>query len=247
MLAPETPVTTRGILLRALPAAIAIGVFGALYGAAARPLIGSEMTIAASLVIFSGALQFAIVGLLTAGAAAPALLLTAVTLNLRHVVLGAVLRPRMGDSRLRRAGLAWFLLDETFGFAATASSDERVTAAHRASITERTLLLSGVLCYASWIVGTVLGVVGAGLPGLEGFAAAVFPVLFIGLAALTTRSRSIAVRAVGAAAVTAFIVITLPDARALAPVVAGVLVALPPGGDPPAPSAPATRIRFEPE
>lgn len=247
MISPETTVTTRAILLRALPAAIAIGVFGALYGAAARPLIGPEMTIGASLVIFSGALQFAIVGLLTAGAAAPALLLTAVTLNLRHVVLGAVLRPRMGDSRLRRAGLAWFLLDETFGFAATASSDVRVTAAQRASITERTLLVSGVLCYASWIAGTVLGVIGAGLPGLEGFAAAVFPVLFIGLAALTTRSRSIAARAVAAAAVTAVIAITLPDARALAPVVAGVLVALPQGGDRPAPTSPATRLRFDPE
>ncbi len=74
----------------------------------------------------------------------------------------------------------------------------------------------------------MLGVVGAGLPGMEGFAAAVFPVLFIGLAALTTRSRSIAVRTVVAAAVTAVIAIMFPDVHALAPVVAGVLVALPP-------------------
>jgi predicted branched-subunit amino acid permease len=252
MPSPDSSVTTRAILLRALPAAIAIGVFGALYGAAARPLIGPEMTIGGSLVIFSGALQFAIVGLLTAGAAAPALLLTTVTLNLRHVVLGAVLRPRMSDSRLRRAGLAWFLLDETFGFAATAATDPRLSATERAAITERTLLVSGVLCYAAWMVGTVLGVLGAGLPGLEGFASAVFPVLFIGLAALTTRSRSIAVRAVAAAAITAVIAVTWPDARALAPVVAGILVALPPGGQRPATPTPApvpapeTAIRSDP-
>lgn len=245
----DASVTTRAIIVRALPAAIAIGVFGALYGAAARPLIGPELTIGASVVIFSGALQFAIVGLLTAGAAAPALLLTAVTLNLRHVVLGAVLRPRMGDSWLRRAGRAWFLLDETFGFAATAATDPRHSETERAAITERTLLVSGVLCYTTWIVGTVLGVVGAGLPGLEGFAAAVFPVLFIGLAALTTRSRSIAVRAVAAAAVTAVIAITLPDARALAPVVAGVIVALPPGGRTTASATPSLPdpIRTDPE
>lgn len=179
------------------------------------------------------------VGLLTAGAAGPALLLTALTLNLRHVVLGAVLRPRMGDSRPRRAGLAWFLLDETFGFAATAATERRGSAADRAAITERTLLVSGVLCYASWIAGTLLGVLGAGLPGLENFATAVFPVLFIGLAALTTRSRSIALRAVAAAAVTAVIAITLPDARALPPVVAGVLVALPPGRTPPPAASPS--------
>ncbi len=247
MASSDAFVTHRAIILRALPAAIAIGVFGALYGAAARPLIGPELTIGASLVIFSGALQFAIVGLLTAGAGAAALLLTAVTLNLRHVVLGAVLRPRMGDSRLRRATHAWFLLDETFGFAATAAPDPRLSADDRAAITERTLLVSGVLCYLSWVAGTVLGVLGAGLPGLEGFAAAVFPVLFIGLAALTTRSRSIAVRAVAAAAVTAVIAVALPDARGLAPVVAGVLVALPRGGRPAATTSPPTRIRFDPE
>ncbi len=97
-------------------------------------------------------------------------------------------------------------------------------------MTERTLLVAGLLCYAMWIGGTVLGALGAGLPGLEGFAAAVFPVLFLGLAALATRSRSIALRAVGAAGITAIIAITLPDGRALAPVVAGVLVALLPGG-----------------
>lgn len=246
MASPGSSVPTHAIVLRALPAAIAIGVFGALYGAAARPLIGPEMTIGASLVIFSGALQFAIVGLLTAGAAAPALLLTAVTLNLRHIVLGAVLRPRMSDSRLRSAGLAWFLLDETFGFAATAATDPRLSTRERADITERTLLVAGVVCYASWIVGTVLGVLGAGLPGLEGFASAVFPVLFIGLAALTTRSRSIAARALAAAAVTAVIATTFPDARALAPVVAGVLVALPPGGQSPTTPTRETGIRVDP-
>lgn len=79
MASSDTLVTRRAFILSALPAAVAIGVFGALYGAAAQPLIGPELAIGASLVIFSGALQFAIVGLLTAGAAAPALLLTAVT------------------------------------------------------------------------------------------------------------------------------------------------------------------------
>src|SRR5688572_13123796 len=108
--------SVRSIVATCLPAALAIAVFGALYGAAARPLIGPEMTVAASIVVFSGALQFAIVGLLAAGAMAPALILTAVILNLRHVVLGAVLRPMLSRSRVRRALQSWFLVDETFGF-----------------------------------------------------------------------------------------------------------------------------------
>lgn len=216
------------LVLTALPAALAIGIFGLLYGAAARPLIGPEATVALSLVVFSGALQFATVGLIAAGAGPAALLLTALTLNLRHLVMGAVLRTRIRAPVLRRALLAAVLLDETFGFAVAGSTDPRVTVDERAHLAERTLAVSGVVCYAAWIGGTLLGVLGAGLPGVERIAAAVFPVLFIGLAALTTRTRSVAVRTVAAAGVTAVICVALPDVRALAPVVAGVAVALPP-------------------
>lgn len=184
------------------------------------------MAVAASLVIFSGALQFATVALLAAGAAAPALLITALVLNLRHIVMGAVVRPWLGPSRVKRAVLAWFLLDETFGFTIAAAGRAPAGEA-RTAVAERTLLVTGVMCYAAWICGTLLGVVGAGLPALEGFAGAVFPVLFIGLATLAARSRSVAFRAVAAAAVTAVICLALPDVRALAPVVAGLVVALP--------------------
>jgi predicted branched-subunit amino acid permease len=211
-----------------LPAAVAIGVFGALYGAAARPLLGPELSVIASLVIFSGALQFATVALLAAGAAAPALLLTAVVLNLRHVVMGAVVRPWLSASILKRALLAFFLLDETFGFT-VAAAERAEEGPRRNQVAERTLLTTGVMCYAAWIIGTVLGVIGAAIPGIEGFAGAVFPVLFIGLAALAARTRSVAFRAAAAAAVTAVICLTLPDVRALAPVVAGAIVAIPEG------------------
>ncbi len=235
-----TTTTVRATLVTALPAALAIGVFGALYGAAARPLLGPEMTVAASLIVFSGALQFATVALLSAGAAAPALLLTAVVLNLRHVVMGAVIRPWLSASRLKRVVLAFFLLDETFGFTIAAATRAEPGAA-RNGVAQRTLLATGILCYSAWIAGTLLGVVGAGLPGIEGFAGAVFPVLFIGLAALAARTRSVAFRALVAAAITAVIAVTLPDVRALAPVVAGALVSLP--GDryaTPGEGAPAT-------
>lgn len=216
----------RVAIVSALPAALAIAVFGALYGASARPLLGAEMTVVASLIIFSGALQFATVALLVAGAAAPALLLTAVVLNLRHVVMGAVVRPWLSASRLRRGVLAFFLLDETFGFTAAAAA-RAAPEAVRHAVAERTLLATGMLCYVAWIGGTLLGVLGATLPGMEGFAAAVFPVLFIGLAGLAARTRSVAVRALVAAGITALMAVTLPDLRALAPVVAGALVAFP--------------------
>ena len=214
----RSDVSIRSIVALTLPAAGAIVVFGTLYGAGARPILGVAGTVASSLFIFSGALQFALVGLLTAGAAAPALLLTAGTLNLRHLVMGAVLRPRIEGSRLRRAGLAFVLVDETFGFA---------VASERAP--ERTLLVSGIVCHVAWQIGTWIGVLGAGLEAVEGLADAIFPVLFVGLAALAATSATLVVRALVAASLTAVIALLIPDVRALAPVVAGFLVALPGG------------------
>src|SRR5918999_3047766 len=100
----------------AAPAA-AIFVFGVIYGSLARPLMGIGYTMLSSLFIFSGAVQFTIAALLSAGAGAGALVAGSVTLNLRNLLLGAVLRPRIDQGRLQRAGLAWFLVDESAGLA----------------------------------------------------------------------------------------------------------------------------------
>ncbi|MGH7367520.1 MAG: AzlC family ABC transporter permease [Candidatus Rokuibacteriota bacterium] len=212
----------------ALPAAAAVAVFGTLYGAAARVYLGAPLTIASSLLVYSGALQFAMVALLGAGAATLPLLLTAGVLNLRHLVLGAALRSRFESGRRRRALLAFFLVDETFGFAVAAGNAAPPHAVGAA--TERTLLVSGLTLYLAWLVGTVVGVLGGGLAAVESLAGAIFPVLFIGLAALAATRRSHVFRALAAALLTAAVAVLLPDLRMLAPVVAGVLVALP-GGD----------------
>jgi predicted branched-subunit amino acid permease len=209
-----------------LPAALAIAAFGVVYGAVARPLIGPELTLLSSLIIFSGATQFSTIALVAAGAAAPALLLTAAILNVRHLVMGAVLRTSLGPSRVRRALLAWFLLDECFGVTVLAAGGVG-PGPPREAAAEHTLLVTGICCYVAWIIGTGMGILGAGLPGLNRVAEAVFPVLFIALAALTASTLSLAGRAVGAALITAVICLTLPDWRGLAPVVAGLAVALP--------------------
>jgi predicted branched-subunit amino acid permease len=222
---PAPPSVLR-IVAVAAPAAAAIAVFGVLYGAAARPLIGPELTMLSSLIVFSGATQFTTIGLVAAGAGAPAILATVALLNVRHLMMGAVLRSSLGPSRLKRALLAWFLLDESFGFTMVAASRTQPGDA-RVQVAERTLLVTGLCCYAVWLAGTALGILGAGVQGLEDVAVALFPVLFIALAALTARTLSLAVRAVVAAAVTAFIAFTLPQWSALAPVVAGLLVAIP--------------------
>ena len=55
-----------------LPANTFVATAEAVVRAGARPVLGVPLTIASSLFVFSGALQFALVGLLTAGASAPA-------------------------------------------------------------------------------------------------------------------------------------------------------------------------------
>ena len=219
--------TIRSVLATAFPAAAAILVFGTLYGAAGRAIMGVPLTLASSLFIYSGALQFALLALLSAGATTVPLVLTAGALNLRHLVLGAVLRPRLEGSRARRAALAFFLSDETFGFAVAAGLAAERAGKSAGAATERTLLFSGLACYLAWQVGTLIGVLGAGLAVAENVAGAIFPVLFIGLGALAVTRRSHVVRAVAAALLTAGIAFAWPDLRVVAPVLAAVLVALP--------------------
>lgn len=200
----------------ALPLGAAIAVFGAIYGAAAGPVLGAPGTLVSSAFIFSGALQFATLGLAATGASPVAILLTALALNLRHLVLGALLRPRLRVSTARRAGLAWFLVDESFGLAYAARGH-----------TARTLLLVGIACYVSWLAGTSVGLLGATLAPLEEVAGAIFPVLFIGLAAVTSLQLSVAVRAAVAALLVVMSTLVLPELRAVAPLLAALMVALP--------------------
>ena len=63
----------RGFIVAAAAPAAAIFVFGVIYGSIARPLMGATMTMVSSLLIFSGSVQFTVVGLLAAGSGAAAI------------------------------------------------------------------------------------------------------------------------------------------------------------------------------
>jgi predicted branched-subunit amino acid permease len=211
-------VTLRDSFVAASPPALAIFVFGVIYGSVMRPEMGFGATLLSSLLIFSGAVQFTVAGLLTAGAGTGALIAGALTLNLRNLLLGAVLRPRLEHGPAQRAGLAWFLTDESTGLALTGRGEPA-----------RTLLVTGITFYLAWQAGTALGLVGASFEGVVALAEAVFPVLFIGLAALSCTSRENAIRAFAAAGVTLAVLAVAPDLSAVAAVTATVLVSLPEG------------------
>lgn len=201
------------VISAAVPVAAAIGVFGVVYGAAAGPVLGTPLTVAGSLIVFSGVAQFTMVALVAAGATPVAILGAVATLALRHLPLGAVLQPVLTAGRARRALISPFLLDETTGLALTSNA--------RA---ERTLVASGGLAYATWVAGTIVGVAGGTFASVEPLAAALFPVLFVGLAALTAQTRSDAARAVLAGSASVGLLLMWPAAGALGAIAVAVVV-----------------------
>lgn len=199
-----------------LPVSLAIGVFGVIYGATASGVIGPVPTVVSSLIVFSGAAQFSMVGLLASGASTVAVLAVVTVLGLRHLPLGAVLRPRLEGGMGSRLLRSWFLLDETAGLAIAGRGSPA-----------RTLLVAGIAAYTAWVGGTVLGVMGADLGDIESLAQVVFPVLFVGLAALTGHRRADAVRAVLAGLLSLGLLTVWPQAGALGCMVVAGLVCLP--------------------
>jgi predicted branched-subunit amino acid permease len=199
-----------------LPVAVAIGVFGVIYGAAAAPVLGRGAAVVSSVLVFSGAAQFSMVALLASGATPVAALGVVAILGLRHLPLGAVLRPRLEGGVGARALRSWFLIDETAGLAIAGSGPAG-----------RTLLVAGLSAYLSWVGGTALGVVGADLGNLESLAQIVFPVLFVGLAAMTAPRRSDVARAVVAGSASLVMLAVWPGAGALGCMVLAALVCLP--------------------
>ena len=162
--------STRSALVAALPATAAVFVFGVIYGGVAGPVMGSLEAMLGSLLIFSGSVQFTIVALLQSGAGPLAVVAGAAALNLRNLVLGAVIRPRLEGSAMRRGALGWFLTDEAAGLALASRGDA-----------SRILLTSGLLLYSAWQIGTAVGLAGASIDALSDAASAVFPRLVRGI------------------------------------------------------------------
>ena len=96
-----------------------IGPFAIAFALAARAAgFSLAETQALSMVVFAGSAQFATVTLFAAGAGAAPIVLTALLLNLRHVLYGLSLAPYLGPrTRPPRPLLAFFVTDESYGLA----------------------------------------------------------------------------------------------------------------------------------
>lgn len=206
----------RSTLATAAPLAITIGAYGLIFGAGAREPLGPLGTMFASTIIFSGSIQFALLGLILAGATWSAILVTALLLNARHVVLGAALRPSIDAPTSRRFGLAWWMVDEA---AALALAD--------AETPRSTLMTTGILFYSSWIVGTAGGLLIGGAGDIASVAQQIAPVLFIGLVTLVAHKKRTVARALVTAAATYLVALAWPEARGALALVVACVIAIP--------------------
>jgi predicted branched-subunit amino acid permease len=155
---------------------VAVGLYGVAFGAAAAAAgLGPLQALAASLLMFTGASQFALVGVLGAGGGALAALGSALLLGTRNTLYGVRLAPLLGQrGRWRRLGTAHWVIDETTALAVSAPDPAHARLA---------FLAGGATIFTLWNATTLVGALGAAALGPTAKAAldAVVPAAFLGL------------------------------------------------------------------
>jgi 4-azaleucine resistance transporter AzlC len=208
---------------RAAGIGVAVGVYGVSFGVLA---VASGMSAAQacvmSMLVFTGASQFAFVGVLAGGGGAAAAMGPAIMLALRNAAYGLSLAPILPPRLRDRAVAAHLVIDET---TAMARAEERPEAARRA------FFATGVSVWVCWNTGTLAGALlggGIGDPRSLGLDA-MFPAAFLALLAPQLRRPGAPVAAILGAmiavAVLPFVPAGVPIIAALAGVVPGVLLA----------------------
>jgi 4-azaleucine resistance transporter AzlC len=201
---------------------VAVGVYGVSFGvlAVAAGLSPAQAWVM-SMLVFTGASQFAFVGVIAAGGSAMAAMGPAVMLATRNAAYGLSLASIL-PARLRdRTLMAQLVIDESTAMAR--AEDDPATA-------RRAFLATGVSVWICWNLGTFVGArVGGGLGdpralGLD----AMFPAAFLAL--LTPQLRrsgapvAAAVGAIVAVTLLPFVPAGIPVVAALVGIVPGVLV-----------------------
>jgi predicted branched-subunit amino acid permease len=159
----------------AFSVAFTVGLYGAAFGAAGVTAGFSILqTCLLSILLFSGASQFAVVGIMGAGGSAVSAIATATLLGFRNALYGLQMAPILKVKGLNRILAAQITIDESTAVATLQEND-----ADR----RRGFYITGIGVYVFWNLFTFLGALGAsaiGDPSVWGLDAAV-PAAFCGL------------------------------------------------------------------
>ena len=202
--------TPKSTIRDSLSVSITVGAYGIAFGAASVAAGFSVLqTCLLSLLTFSGASQFAIVGVIGSGGGALSGVTTATLLGFRNGLYGMRMSPLLKTKGIKRIAAAHITIDESTGVAL--SQESLGEDAMRSGF-----WLTGVGVFVFWNLFTLAGALGAqsmGNPAAWGLDAAV-PAAFLGLVwpRLTSASdRLLAVSAMALAlGLTPFIPAGLP-------------------------------------
>ena len=208
-----------------LSVSVTVGAYGVAFGAAAVANGFSVLqSCLLSLLTFSGASQFAVIGVMGSGGSALSAIATASLLGSRNGLYGVLMAPILKVRGFKRLVAAHITIDESTGV--SLSQEPRGLQAMREGF-----WLTGIGVFIFWNLFTLAGAVGAkamGDPSVWGLDAAV-PAAFLGLVwprlkSSTDKSLAI-VAAVFAVATTPFLPAGLPIiGTALLAVAAGLWV-----------------------
>ncbi|MEY4419335.1 MAG: hypothetical protein RIR15_657 [Actinomycetota bacterium] len=207
------------MLRDSLAVAIPVGTYGAAFGAASIAAGFSILqTCLLSLLLFSGASQFAIVGVMGAGGSAISAIATGSLLGFRNGLYGLKMAPILKLRGIKKVIAAQLTIDESTGVAI--GQEPRGEEASRYGF-----WATGIGVYVFWNLFTLFGAIGAqaiGNPSAWGLDAAV-PAAFLGLVwprLIDNKSRLVAITA-------ALLALALtPIAPAGVPIIATVAIAV---------------------
>ncbi|WP_316932057.1 AzlC family ABC transporter permease [Nocardioides marmotae] len=190
------PSERAGIVRDSLGVGIATGVYGTSFGAVSVAAgLDVWQTCALSLLMFTGASQFALVGVLASGGAPLSGVFTALLLGTRNTLYGLRLAPLLGWRGWRRAAASHLVIDESSAMSVTRRNREGARLG---------FLVTGGSVFVLWNLATLLGALAGtaiGDPrdyGLDAAVGAAFLALLwprLG----TTRNRVVAVAAAAVA------------------------------------------------
>jgi 4-azaleucine resistance transporter AzlC len=164
-----------------LPLWLGVIPFGLAYAVTARDAgLSLVETQALSVLVFAGSAQFSAVGLFARGAGGAEIVLTALLLNVRHVLYGMTIGPKLRLRGMRRAAGAYLLTDEAFGVV-VAQEDRSFPF----------LLGVELSLFVSWNLATLAGAIaGASIPDPARYGVdLVFPLAFLALLVPMLRVR----------------------------------------------------------
>ena len=202
-----------------LSVSITVGAYGVAFGAAAVANGFSVLqSCLLSLLTFSGASQFAVIGVIGAGGGALSGIATASLLGLRNGLYGVLMAPILKVRGFKRVIAAQITIDESTGV--SLSQEARGESAMREGF-----WLTGFGVFIFWNLFTLAGALGAkamGDPSAWGLDAAV-PAAFLGLVWPRLKNSSDKLLALIAAA---FAIATTPFLPAGLPIIGTALIAV---------------------